>query len=93
MSFLFIHQRAAHTLILVLPKLFQFPCMVLFLTGFNYVMYITSFEKMRMGVGTPSVVLMTFCGGVAFPVVGERLGYLPFRRVCGQEKGDQYQSP
>ena len=56
--------------------------MVLFLTGFNYVMYITSFEKIRMGVGTPSVVLMIFCGGVVFPVVGERLGYLPFRRVC-----------
>ena len=33
-------------------------------------------------MATLSVVLMTFCGGLVFPVVGERIGYLPFKRVC-----------
>lgn len=59
MSFLFIHQRSVHTLNTGLPELFPVPCAVLILTGFNYVIYITSFEKIRLGLATLSVVLMT----------------------------------
>ena len=87
MSFLFIHQRSVHTLILVLPELFQFPCTVLILTGFNYVMYITSFEKIRLGVGYSQCCPNDFLWGAGFSFCWRENRIFPIQRVRDVNRG------